>query len=174
MNFFSIKEFFYKLNTIGFILLLLPLVVFILLYFRTVGSELIVTDPQQNKALLAVLVGIFVLALTIVHWLWRIRMRKMRLMLELANKMDGYFWLVLIRNAAYAGCSLLMASGFFLTANILFTGFFVLIMLVALGQWPRPSSFCKLLDLRGSERDMVMNDRDLPGKFPKKNPPTRK
>ena len=84
MHFLSVKEFFYKVNTIGFILLLLPLVVFIFLYYRSIDVETIVADESQTFMLLAIFTGIFIADLTIVHWVWSYRLGKMKLMPELA------------------------------------------------------------------------------------------
>lgn len=162
MNFFSIKEYFYKLNTISFILLLLPMVAFIFLYYRSIQSQPLITqEPEMIMTLEAVGI-LFLIDLTIVHWLWKGRMKKLKSRIELADRMEGYFWFTLLKMASYCGCSLLMATGFFLTANSYFTGLFALVMITILFQWPTPSSFCRQLDLRGSERDMVIHNRDLP------------
>ena len=174
MNFFSIKEFFYKLNTIGFILLLLPLVVFVLLYTRSIEPGMDAGREAQAYALLGTFVGIIVLILTIVHLLIQIRLKKMQSFLELAKKMDGYFVLMVVRSSAYTAGLLLLALGFHLTTSMIFTGTFLAIVLVVIVQWPRPVSFCRQLNLRGSERDMVLHNRDLPSSYAKKSPDRKK
>ncbi|MDZ4716288.1 MAG: hypothetical protein SH819_12555 [Cytophagales bacterium] len=162
MIFFSIKEFFYKLNTIGFILLLLPLVVFVFLYLQ-VGTQIpVITDDGETTTLFLILNLVLVSDLTIVHFWWRARIRRIKGVPELANKMDGYFFLVVVRGGAYAFVSLLMAAGFYLTESIYFTGEFILLMILITMLWPTPASFSKQLGLRGSEHDMVLNNRDLP------------
>ena len=174
MNFFSIKEFFYKLNTIGFILLLLPLVVFVLLYTRSIEPGMDADREAQAYSLLGTFIGIIVLLLTIVHWLIQIRLRKMRSFLELAKKMDEYFVLMIVRSSTYTAGLLLLALGFHLTTSMVFTGTFLAIILVVIVQWPRPVVFCRQLDLRGSERDMVLHNRDLPPAYRKKNAEKKK
>lgn len=161
MNFFSIKEFFYKLNTIGFILLLLPLVAFVYLYFRAASSQPAIVDAAESQLLLIVLILILVCDLTIVHLLWRARLNSAKSFQELAKKMDRYFMLVVMRNGAYAIGSLLMAFGYFLTESDYFTGTFLVIMILVVFQWPRAVTFCDHLDLRGSDREMVLDNRDL-------------
>ena len=169
MNFFSIKEFFYKLNTIGFILLLLPLVVFVLLYTRSIEPQIDAGKEAQAFVLLGSFVGIIVSVLTIVHLLIQIRLKKMQSFLELAKKMDEYFVLMVVRSSAYTAGLLLLALGFHLTTSMVFTGTFLVIVLVVIAQWPRPLSFCRQLDLKGVERDMVLYNHDLPPSYTKKS-----
>ncbi len=161
MNFFSVKEFFYKLNTIGFILLLLPLVLFVLLHFYTFGTDPAIGDDDQLTVLFLVLCSVVAIVLTIVHLLWRARMKRLITLSELARKMDGYFVLFVVRNGAYAAGSLLMAGGFYLTHNAYFTGVFLVMLLALVAQWPRPRMFCNAFGLRGPERDLILNNRDL-------------
>ena len=161
MKFQSIKEYFYKLTTIGFILLLLPLVVFIFLYYYLGNQEQAITDQQSEILLLSALVIIFLITLTIVHWLYNVRVRRLKKRIELAMKMDGFYSLTFLKLSTYCACGLIAAVGFYLTANSMFTGLFILIAIAAVIQWPSPSSFCRRMDLRGAERDMVLKNRDL-------------
>ena len=161
MKFQSIKEYFYKLTTIGFILLLLPLVVFIFLYYYLGNQEQAITDQQSEILLISALVIIFLITLTIVHWLYNIRVRRLRKLIELAMKMDGFFSLTFLKLSTYCTCGLISSVGFYLTANSMFTGLFILIAIAAVIQWPSPSSFCRRMNLRGPERDMVLNNLDL-------------
>lgn len=164
MNFLSIKEYFYKLNTIGFILLLLPLVAFIWLYYHAIHSQPLITEEPTILMILAAVGIFFLIDITVVRWLSKAKMKRLKSRIELAAKMDGYFWITFLKMAVYCSCSLLMAAGFFMTANSYFTGLFVIVMITLFFQWPTPNSFCRHLDLRGSERDMVINNRDLPKK----------
>ncbi len=161
MKFQSIKEYFYKLTTIGFILLLLPLVVFIFLYYYLGNQEQAITDQQSEILLLSALVIIFLIILTIVHWLYNVRIRSLKKRIELAMKMDGFYSLTFLKLSTYCTCGLIASVGFYLTANSMFTGLFILIAIAAVIQWPSPSSFCRRMDIRGAERDMVLNNRDL-------------
>ena len=161
MNFFSVKEFFYKLNTIGFILLLLPLVVFVFLHFYTLATSPAIVDTDQLAVLFLVLCSMVAIVLTIVHLLWRERMKRLKGLNELARKMDGYFVLFVLRNGAYAAGSLVMSAGFYLTGSVYFTGAFLFLLLALVIQWPRPVNFCNAFGLRGPERDLVLYNRDL-------------
>src|SRR5258708_7224438 len=148
MKFRFIKKYFYKLNTIGFILLLLPLVAFIYFYFQPVFRRTINTEMQIEIILLSALTIIFLIDLTIVHWVWSAKIQRLQTLSELARKMDGYFSLALFKMASYCGCSLLMAAGFFLTGNSLFTVLFLIIVITLTFQWPSSTSFYLYFDLR--------------------------
>lgn len=161
MIFFSIREFFYKLNTIGFILLLLPLIVFVYLYLHAIETDPTIMEEGDRTMLLVLFIFVLLIDLTIVHLLWILRIKKLKGFLELSKKMDGYFVLVLVRSVAYSLACLMMGIGFFLTESIYFTGLFILIILLLMLQWPSAFKFSNQLDLRGSERDMVLNNRDL-------------
>jgi hypothetical protein len=161
MNFLSIKEYFYKLNTIGFILLLLPIGLFIFLYFNQITHPPTVDDKSHILILGEVAAVIVLLVLTTVHWLWNARIKRLRKVIELAVRMDRYFLLTLMKLVAYSGCSFLAAWGFFLTGHQGFTALFVLLLMTIALQWPSPASFCRHLRLGHIERDMVMKNQDL-------------
>ena len=161
MKFLSIKEFFYKLNTIGFILLLAPMLVFIFLYYRPGYTAPLITDPAIVVIVLASLLFFIVADLTVVRWVWKSRMRKLKALMELSRKMDGYYELVLLKLGSYSGCSLMLGAGFYLTGNPGFTVIFLLVAVVILIEWPSASAFCRQFELDGAERDMVMKNLDL-------------
>ncbi len=161
MKFLSIKEYFYKINTIGFILLLLPMVVFIILYVLAMDQSQPIVAEESVFVLLGGVVVVFLIDLTVVRWLIKIRLNKYQKLPELARKMDGFFSLSVIHMATYCGGALLSAAGFFLTQHSYFTGLFILIDLIGILQWPTPKSFCNTFKLQGSEREMVMMNKDL-------------
>jgi hypothetical protein len=164
MNFFSVKEFFYKLNTLGFILLLLPVLVFLFLHINSFTTLPAIDDKDQSEALLVSLTIVILIGLTIVHLLWQNRMKRLRTLNELARKMDGYFVMVLARHGCYTAALLLLATGFYLTHSIYFTGLFIVLLLALLAQWPGAARFCMQFQLKGSERDLVLHNQDLPRK----------
>jgi hypothetical protein len=161
MKFHSIKEYFYKLTTIGFILLLPPFSAFIFLYNYMLTHRPVYPGQRVAAILLAIGSVIFLLALTIVHWVYFERLKRLKKIIELAGKMDGYYSITFMRMCTYCACELLTAVGFYLTASPLFTGMFVLVAATGVLQWPSPSAFCRTLKLRGAERDMIMHGRDL-------------
>ena len=159
MKFLSIREYFYKLNTIGFILLLPPMAVFIFLYYWLGSNTPVMAFSQSSSMLMQIAIGASMVGLTGVHWTLHLKLIRLRRHIELARKMDGYYSMTILRMAGYCSCSLLMAAGFFLTGELWFTGLFILITFGIVLQWPSRLRFCRLFDLRGGERDMIMNNR---------------
>lgn len=162
MIFLSIREYFYKLNTIGFILLLLPTAGFIFLYYYTIDHAPMMGDEASMQLIMSILFGVCLLDLTIVHWLERARIKKLNANIELVNKMDGYFTLSIVRMAMYCLCCLLMGAGFYLTGSTWFSFAFVFLIVAYILQWPSARRFCRQLRLRKDERDMVVNNLDMP------------
>ncbi len=161
MNFFSVKEYFYKVNTIGFILLLLPVIVFLYVHVDALQSIPVVTDPGQKNLLLLLIMAFAATILTIVNLVWRSKINRMRSANELSRKMEGYFVLFVIRNGAYAAALLLITLGYYATHSIYFTGGFLVVVLVLFAQWPGPARFCMAFELKGAERDLVLHNRDI-------------
>ncbi|NOT77220.1 MAG: hypothetical protein HOP08_20035 [Cyclobacteriaceae bacterium] len=161
MKFLSIKEYFYKLNTIGFILLLMPLMVFIFLYYTLPENVPMVSDQEQEATLLLIVLVIFFIDLTTVHWLWSVKMKKIEKEIELAKRMDGYYSLTIMKMVMYCAGSLMMAFAFYLTSSMMFTAFFLAISIVIAFQWPSASAFCKHFRLHGREREMIMTGGDV-------------
>ena len=152
MKFLSIKEYFYKLNTIGFILLLPPLLALIFLYYWFEYHPPLMTNSESKFVLLQIAIVASLLILTSVYWVGRIRMNRLRKLIELARKMDGYHALTLLKMAGYCACSLLMATGFLLTGDSWFTALSIIIAVWIAFQWPSRVRFCTQFDLRGGER----------------------
>lgn len=174
MNFFSVKEYFYKVNTIGFILLLLPVIVFLYIHVDALQSIPTVADVGQ-KNLLLIFVTIFVgIILTVVNLIWRSRIAAMRSLSELSRKMEGYFVLFVIRNGVYAAALLLVSAGYYVTHSIYFTGVYLVIVLLLIAQWPGPARFCLAFELKGAERDLILHNQDLIGKTRKPGPGQKK
>ena len=161
MNFLSVKEFFYKVNTIGFILLLLPVIVFLYLHLDAMESFPLVADEPRKNGLLLLSSGFVAAILTVVNLIWRSRMKQMKTYPELSRKMEGYFVLFVLRNGAYAASLLLLAAGYYLTHSIYFSGVYLVLLLALIAQWPGPARFCMAFDLKGAERDLVLHNQDL-------------
>lgn len=161
MNFFSAKEYFYKVNTIGFILLLLPVIVFLYIHVDALQSFPVVSDLPRKNQLFILISAMVVTILTVVNLLWRSRIDRMRALGELSKKMEGYFVLFVMRNGAYAASLLLISAGYYLTHSIYFTGIYFIVLLLIISQWPGPARFCLAFDLKGPERDLILHNQDL-------------
>jgi hypothetical protein len=157
MNFSSIKEYFYKLNSRCYILILIPLASFIFIYFYTQSKDsfLIIQNELLVQIIVYGLCAIAVVNLTTVHWLaWR-RMKIYKTEIGLGHKLDRYYEVILLKYGAGCTSSLLMAIGAVLTQNELFGYFFMIILIWMALQWPTSKKACKALALKGDEYKMV-------------------
>lgn len=162
MKFSSIKEYFYKLNNICYVITLIPLGVFIFLYLKMQKGE-IYAAIQEQQQILTVQLAVFVLSgliLTIVHLVVKKKLKVYSRELGLGNKMDRYFYLSLNRIVMGALVSILVAGGLWLTGSEIFSVYFLGILLWMASQWPTPKRMCTELLLKGDEKEMVLYKRE--------------
>ena len=162
MNFSSIKEYFYKLYNLCYLLLLLPLGIFIFIYYQ-LHEDKIVPVVQDELHILLLAGGAFILVLanlTTVHWLAGRRLKKYARLPGLGLKLDHYYEIIFLRFASGAISSLLLAIGLMLTESEYFPYIFVLVLAVMATQWPTSRKACRELKLRGDEYTMVMDKKD--------------
>ncbi|GAB1446972.1 MAG: hypothetical protein KF860_00425 [Cyclobacteriaceae bacterium] len=162
MKFSSIKEYFYKLNNICYVITLIPLGVFIFLYLKMQKGE-IYAAIQEQQQILTVQLAVFVLGgliLTIVHLVVKKKLKVHSRELGLGNKMDRYFYLSLNRIVMGALVSILVAGGLWLTGSEIFSVYFLGILLWMASQWPTPKRMCTELLLKGDEKEMVLYKRE--------------
>lgn len=120
-----------------------------------------IADPGTINQLVIISISIAIVNLTTVHWVWSKRIKRLRSLIELAKKMDGYYSITVVKLGVYCGLCLLMAVGFFLTDSVVFTAVFILLVVAEVLQWPSPGTFSRDLQIRGNEKDMIMQGKDL-------------
>ncbi|MBS1978013.1 MAG: hypothetical protein JST46_11625 [Bacteroidetes bacterium] len=162
MQFLTVKEFFYKLNTIGFILLLVPLVVFTFLYYLGISFPAAFTDDQSVFIAAALVVIVGLLDLTVVHWVAEMKLKRHLKRPELTGRMEGYAASTILKMVAYCSWSLMSAVAFFFTGHVMFTASFLIMMIFVSFTWPTPARLCRSLELQGSEKEMVLKHLDTP------------
>jgi hypothetical protein len=163
MKFNSIREYFYKLYNVLYSLVLLPLAVFIFLYLQMQSGELEghYRGEQQITTLLLIIIGIVVL----IDWilsviLYNHRLKSVRTIESLGEKLSNYYKLTVLRFAIVITGLLILAGGFYLTENQVFTGMFVVSLGILSLLWPLPAKICRDLKLRGDERLMVLHKKE--------------
>jgi hypothetical protein len=162
MNFSSLKEYFYKLTNRCYLLVLLPLLIFIFLYFQ-LQSKKIIPLVQNEQDVISILIGCAIacaLNLTTVHWLARKRLTLYATETGLGNKLDRYAEIIMLKMGGGSASSLLMAVGLLLTGHEFFSLLFILILIWILLQWPSSKKACKDLRLKGDEYEMVLYKKD--------------
>jgi len=158
MKFSSIKEFFYKLQSMCYAFLLLPLGILIALY---AVPQLLITpfwieDEDTIQLLLTLFPLIALVELTTVHWAIGTKLKIISTMPSLGDRLDRYVPLAFIRTGSAVFVSLLMLTGVFLTGNLWFTGYTVMMLVIIFLQRPTPSSVSSQLQLKGNEKELIM------------------
>jgi len=162
MNFSSIKEYFYKLTNRCYLLVLLPLLTFVYLYFQLQAKK-IIPIVNNDRLVIFLLIGCAIAAvlnLTTVHLLARKRLLRYSSEVGLGNKLDRYYEIIVLRVGAGSASSLLMAVGLLLTGHEFFSLLFMLILIWIFFQWPSSKKACNDLRLKGDEYEMVLYKKD--------------
>jgi hypothetical protein len=157
MQWISIGQYFYKLYSAVLILLLVPIIAFIFIYWQMLGTEPVSARTFET--------ALPILIIALISWLFMFffynkKIKSIRNRQGLRAKLEKYFILTIVRyTVAVTGC-LVLAYGFYLTRDNWFTGMFVLGLLVLGLMWPTSAKVCKDLKLRGDEREMVYFKKD--------------
>ncbi len=159
MNFSSIKEYFYKLYNFGMMMMLMPLVMFLFIYYLLLSGWVapIIQDESAMDTLLIAFPTIALATLTIVHLAGAKKFKFISTQVGLSKKLDLYFPIVKMKTRAALSLSLMMAVGLFFTGHEWFSIYFTVIVFWFLLQWPTPRKLCHNLKLKGDEREMVIS-----------------
>ncbi len=162
MNFSSIREYFYKLTNRCYLLVLLPLAVFIYVYYQMLSKKITATvfDDSLLTIILVTLIALSLINLTTVHWVAKRRLKKYATEVGLGRKLDRFLEIAMFRMGACSASSLMMAIGLLLTGSEWFAIAFVLILFWVMFQWPTAKRACRDLKLKGDEYEMVLYKKD--------------
>lgn len=155
MNFISIDQYFYKLQSVLFLLLMVPLLVFSALYLLMDASP---PDPPREYfvAILSAVALSWLIAVLLINK----KIKSARNEQGLGAKLDKYFKITIVRYRILSGGSFLLALGLYLTGSDVFTAGYVAGLVLAGMLWPRSRKVCKDLKLKGDEREMVYFRKD--------------
>lgn len=163
MKYNSLQEYFYKLYNFLFALLLLPLLVFVVLYWQIREGNLqgpFYFDEKANQVLIIVIAAVVFTDALISFILFSKRLKSMRRIQSLGTRLDRYASLTILRFVLVLSGSLVLALGFYLTENQIFSILVVVNMILLLLLWPLPSKVCRDLQLKGDERTLVFHKKD--------------
>lgn len=155
MNFLTISQYFNKLQSAVLIILILPLLLFIALYFH-LGERL--PDPRNEYFIL--LPGAFLLDWLIAFLFFSKKIKIIRKEQGLGLKLEKYFRLTIVFYSIISLSSMIMALGLYLTKNDVFTWLYIGGLILCGFLWPTASKTAKYLRLRGDEREMVYFKKD--------------
>lgn len=164
MKYNSIREYFYKFHNLLFTIILVPLLAFVLLYWMIQQGEVVgpMRDDEDVKQLLVIGFG----AMACLDWLisfvfFNQGLHAARKLVSLGERLDKYYSISLVRFLIIISGSLGLAIGFYLTEDQRFTLFSGINLLLLLLVWPRSVKVCNDLQLRGDERKMIHQKKDL-------------
>jgi len=162
MKFSSIKEYFYKLYNVCYMITLIPLTAFIYLYLKLQVVEInsMLKNPIYVLIAQVAFFAFALAALTTVHLAISKKIKILSGQFGLGDKMDQYYKYALIRISAGASASLIMAIGLFLTGTEVFSVYFLLILLWMAYHWPIPKRMSSELRLKGDEKEMILYKRE--------------
>ncbi|MBS1559430.1 MAG: hypothetical protein JST69_11965 [Bacteroidetes bacterium] len=158
MNFSSLKEYFYRLYNYGLIMMLIPMVGFLVVYYLFLSQQwfALIDNALVNSFLWKLFALLIFIMLTIVHWQSVKSYTRIASRLGLGQKLEEYYWVVRSKINSYVWAGSLLLIGFFCTAHQGFSTSFGVVILWAVLQWPTPRKVCRQLKLRGDEREMVI------------------
>lgn len=156
MMVFSTRQYFLKLHNMLYLIVVVPLLLFGYVYLRGVSV------PETSMTLLSNILIIFFMALFGVSaWMFSRRIKAMRSVPLLTERLRSYAGATITRfSMMSAGCFLLTA-GFFLSANPVHVGLFVVSMICLSLWWPSPQKVSKDLLLRQDEREIILRQKDI-------------
>ena len=154
MEFITITQYFNKLQAALFLLLLVPLLVFIALYFVEDGT---LPDSHWEYSIIS--------AAVLTNWLVTMiisakKIKSARNEQGLGAKLEKYFGITVVRFSFLSAGNLLLAVGLYLTGSDAFTALYVAGLVLSAILWPTGKRVSKDLKLRGDEREMVYFKRD--------------
>src|SRR5688572_24390473 len=155
MNFITIHQYFNKLQILFFVLMIIPLLVFIALYFFANADP---SDIQMAYTFVIPIVAIFDWLLAII--IFNKKIKSARNAQGLGAKLDKYFDITIVRYCFLMSASLILALGFYLSRNDLFGGLYVVGLILSAFLWPTGPRVARDLMLRGDEREMVYFKKD--------------
>ncbi|MEX2232685.1 MAG: hypothetical protein WD824_11020 [Cyclobacteriaceae bacterium] len=146
MNFITITQYFNKLQIVLFSLLIVPLLVFIALYFFVDGIT-----PDPRKEYLVIISSAVLFDWLMATIIFNKKIKSVRKAQGLGPKLDKYFGVTIVRFSLLSSASLILAVGFYLTKSDVFTALYVGGLVLAGLLWPTSSKVADDLQLKGDE-----------------------
>jgi hypothetical protein len=161
MKYNSLGQYFYKLYTLIFILMLMPMGVFIFLYQRVrLGFQQPIEFDINEEYVLYGVIGVSLLDWLMASILFHYRLRFVLKTKSLGERLSQYATLTIVRNAAVSFGMLMLAIGYYLTEEKWLTVIFLASLILPVLYWPSPKQVCRNLQLKGDEYKMVLYRMD--------------
>ena len=155
MNFITISQYLNKLQILFFIFLMMPLLVFIAVYF------FLPDNPADHR------MEYFIIIPTAAFCDWLVgtiifnkKIKSARKAQGLGAKLEKYFEITIVRYCFLSSVGMILAVGFFLSASDVFTALYLLNLLTSILYWPTGPKVSRDLMLKGDEHEMVYFKKD--------------
>lgn len=155
MEFHTTRHYLNRLHIIHYALILVSIAVFMYLYMQPYSEPLVQHNELLAIAFLFIMLSDWVVAIVITSQL----LKRANQSVSLYEKLKRYFSISIIRAAVFAMSSLLAAAGLYLTHHILFSGAFLINLLVIVFFWPTSARLGDELKLTASEREVLLGRR---------------
>lgn len=158
MKFNSVKEYFYKLNNRGYQLMMMPLIIFTFFYSQSIIklSGLIILNQEISRILFYPIVVLSVISLTIVQIRTKKKANVIAREVGLGSKLEKLGTVLTRKMVTLSMAVLLMPVALLFTGDTYFSIAFGVFVMWYFLQWPTPGRVCRLLHLRGDEKEMVI------------------
>ena len=160
MSFTSMREYFYKISTVLYAFMLVPLVLFGYVYIAMRSGDLNPVLLDQRPIILPLFIFVSFVDWMVAILLFRRGLKEVRSMKMLSDKLGRYGRLTYLRFGMISSGSLLLGVGFLLTGDNIFAGVFAASLVLLSLLWPLPPKVCKDLRLKGDERKLVLHRLD--------------
>jgi len=159
MRFNSVKEYFYKLNSRGYQLMMIPLIFFIFYYSQWVIElpELVLVNKEVARALFFGICIFSGISLTAVQALSKLQANRIAREVGLGIKLEKLGTVLTRKMVALSILVAAMPFILLITGDGYFSISFAVLSLWYFLQWPTPARVCRLLKLRGDEKEMVIS-----------------
>lgn len=162
MKYNSVPEYFYKLHGRLYALLLIPLLTFVVLYWKLKTGEIKGLLQGQGFNYIILLA---ILIIVLVDWvasfvIFRKNVKSILTLGSLGDRLDHYYRFTLLRFILIMSGLTLLAIGFYLTEDQYFTMLFIASMIGLAFFWPTSAKVCDDLGLKGDERRLVLYKLD--------------
>lgn len=162
MKYNSVPEYFYKLYSRLYALVLIPLVSFGMLYWqmKTGTIEPFSQDIRLNQLMLLAIITLVLVESIASFFIFRSNVKSILTLGSLGERLDRYYRFTLVRFVLMDSGLILLAVGFYLTRDQYFTILFVASMAGLAFLWPTSAKVCDDLNLKGDERKLILYKLD--------------
>jgi hypothetical protein len=155
MEYFTIGQYFTKLNIRLLMILLILIIAFVAAYLLTAA------EPEPKPWLTPTEIALVIAVNWLIAFLYYLKkIKSIAKDQGLGLKLTKFFYLTIVRYIIIAlGCIFLLYS-FYVTKDDMITGIFALNLVLMGVLWPTSPKVCRDLKLKGDEREMVYYKKD--------------